>query len=139
MTSTVVLTDGQLAALADLVAGRVIAALDMNASTATPEASRLVDAQTLAEALGVSRRYVYEHREQLGAVALGDGAKPRLRFDVEAARTEIARSGSGRSKGENPSDDGRSSGRRRSRSPRLPNGLPKTGSVLAIRPRGGER
>ena len=45
---------------------------------------RLVDAQAVADALGVARSYVYEHAQELGAVPLGTGPKPRLRFDLEA-------------------------------------------------------
>jgi hypothetical protein len=29
---------------------------------------------------------VYQHRDRLGAVTLGDGRRPRLRFDVDQAR-----------------------------------------------------
>jgi hypothetical protein len=42
------------------------------------------DAQDLADALGVSRGFVYAHADELGAIPLGTGPKPRLRFDVEA-------------------------------------------------------
>ena len=31
----------------------------------------------------VSRSYVYEHAEALGAIRLGEGPKARLRFDLE--------------------------------------------------------
>lgn len=59
-----------------------------------PPAARLVDAATLAAELGVTRSWVYEHRERLGVVRLGTGAKPRLRFDVHTAREALARSAS---------------------------------------------
>jgi hypothetical protein len=45
----------------------------------------LVDAQTLAVRLGVSRAYVYRHRRELGGVKIGGGAKPRVRFDLATA------------------------------------------------------
>jgi hypothetical protein len=45
----------------------------------------LVDAITLARILGVSSAYVYEHADELGAIRLGTGPKPRLRFDVTQA------------------------------------------------------
>ena len=48
-------------------------------------AARLVDAQTLAGILGVTRSFVYEHADELGALRLGSGPKARLRFDVERA------------------------------------------------------
>lgn len=46
----------------------------------------LVDAQAVADALGVSRGYVYEHADELGAVRNGSGPRPRLRFDLAKAR-----------------------------------------------------
>lgn len=51
---------------------------------------RLVDAATLATELGVERSWVYEHRDELAPVRLGAGSKPRLRFDVQAARQALA-------------------------------------------------
>lgn len=45
----------------------------------------LVDASTLARELGMSRAYVYEHRQELGAVLVGDGSRPRLRFNLDVA------------------------------------------------------
>jgi hypothetical protein len=47
-----------------------------------------LDAAAVAERFGVSRAWVYEHAEELGALRLGGGSRPRLRFDpvrVEAA------------------------------------------------------
>jgi hypothetical protein len=52
--------------------------------------AELVDAATLAELLGVSRDYVYDHKEHLGGVKLGDGPRARWRFDVERARAAMA-------------------------------------------------
>jgi hypothetical protein len=98
-------------------------------------AHRLVDAATLAGALGVDRSYVYAHADELGAVRLGGGSKPRLRFDLEAAREAMARYASKQSQGSNVSAGAESvvpaAGRRR----RLPNRLPEPGSILAVRPR----
>jgi hypothetical protein len=48
--------------------------------------TQLVDAQTLASELRVSRQWIYEHRDKLGAIRIGDGPKARLRFDVDTAR-----------------------------------------------------
>jgi hypothetical protein len=45
----------------------------------------LIDATQLAQRLGVSREWVYEHANELGAVTLGSGTRPRLRFDLEVA------------------------------------------------------
>jgi hypothetical protein len=45
----------------------------------------LVDAAELARRFGIERSWVYSHAIELGAVKLGHGAKPRLRFDPEIA------------------------------------------------------
>jgi hypothetical protein len=121
--------------IADRIAERVLDRLALALAPA-PVVAQFVDAKTLAATLGVSRRYVYEHRAELGVVALGGGSKPRLRFDLEAARTAMACSGSRRSEAPIVSEDGASTtpaGRGRRRLPQgLPNGRPP-GSVLAIR------
>jgi hypothetical protein len=52
---------------------------------ATVETRQLLDAAQLARRLGVTRAWVYEHAAELGAVALGDGPKARLRFDPAIA------------------------------------------------------
>ncbi len=49
------------------------------------EARQLLDAAQLGRRLGVTRAWVYEHAAELGAVALGDGPKARLRFDPAIA------------------------------------------------------
>lgn len=41
----------------------------------------LVDANEIARRFRVSRDFVYEHANDLGAVRLGNGPKARLRFD----------------------------------------------------------
>lgn len=53
----------------------------------------LVDAATLARLLGVSRSTIYDRASELGAVQVGDGARPRLRFDVETARNALVAHG----------------------------------------------
>jgi hypothetical protein len=45
----------------------------------------MVDAAELARRFGIERSWVYSHAIELGAVKLGAGAKPRLRFDPEIA------------------------------------------------------
>jgi|GEM_PF-735368 len=51
-----------------------------------PDRSRtLVDAAELARRLSVNRAWVYAHAAELGAVMIGDGPRPRLRFDPEIA------------------------------------------------------
>jgi hypothetical protein len=44
----------------------------------------------LARRLGVSRDYVYEHAEELGAIRLGNGSRAPLRFDPVKARNLLA-------------------------------------------------
>jgi hypothetical protein len=46
-----------------------------------PAPSGLVDAATLARALGVDRSWVYAHAQELGGIRLG-GPQGRLRFDL---------------------------------------------------------
>ncbi len=50
-----------------------------------PPAQKSVDAATLAARLGVTRGFVYEHADDLGGVRIGDGPRPRLRFDLDRA------------------------------------------------------
>ena len=45
----------------------------------------LVDAAELARRFGIERSWVYSHAIELGAVKLGQGSKPRLRFDLQIA------------------------------------------------------
>jgi hypothetical protein len=59
---------------------------DHHEHTRAPEASTtLMNAGQLARHLGVTRAWVYEHANELGAITLGDGPRPRLRFDPETA------------------------------------------------------
>jgi hypothetical protein len=71
-------TDEQLDELAGLVAARIRA-------DATPAPAELVDAATLAHTLGVSRDTVYAHADELGGRRVGDGDRPRLRFNLDEA------------------------------------------------------
>lgn len=126
--SVMTLSEAQLDQLADRIADRL--------RTSHPRAPRLVDAQTLASALGVRRETVYTHADKLGAIRLGDGSKPRLRFDLETAREAFACYASKRSQRFNASAGAESATPPAPRRRRLPNGLPEPGSVLAVRPRG---
>jgi hypothetical protein len=108
-----VLVTVDVADLVERVALRVVELLD---ERDRPSAGRLVDAATLARLLGVSRATVYEHADRLGAVRLGDGDRPRMRFDVEKARHAwTAREGSEQSQpAEAPEATGMVRRRRRS-------------------------
>jgi hypothetical protein len=65
--------------VAEAVAQRVLELVDER------QASEFVDAAELARALGVEREWVYAHSDQVGAIRLGDGPRPRLRFEVGRA------------------------------------------------------
>jgi len=56
----------------------------------------LVDAVELARRFGIERSWVYSHAIELGAVKLGSGAKPRLRFDPEVAARVVQEWGKSR-------------------------------------------
>jgi hypothetical protein len=63
----------------EAIAERVLALLR---NELPPPPARLVDADTLARALGVDRTWVYAHARELHAVRLG-GEHGRLRFDLD--------------------------------------------------------
>jgi hypothetical protein len=97
---------------------------------------RLVDAATLAAELGVGRSWVYEHSDELGAVRLGGGTRPRLRFDIVAVRAAVAGERmkaprSSVSRGAYPAPRGAYPARKRARL----NREPAVGRVLSIRTR----
>jgi hypothetical protein len=72
--------------LAQNIAERVVAILR---DQPVPQPGELVDAATLARVLGVTRDFIYAHAVELGGRRLGDvgdGKRPRWRFDVDAAR-----------------------------------------------------
>lgn len=54
---------------------------------------QLVSAAELAQMFGIERSWVYAHAIELGAVKLGEGKKPRLRFDPEVAARVLRRVG----------------------------------------------
>ncbi len=101
------------AASAEAVARRVVEL--MRGEGDFSSARGLVDAATLAAELGVERSWVYTHRDELGAIRLGTGAKPRLRFDVEAAWAVLARSAGSESHEPKPPTPARGSTRRQRR------------------------
>jgi len=44
---------------------------------------KMIPASEVSRRWGVARRWVYDHREDLGAFRMGGGPRPRLRFDPE--------------------------------------------------------
>ncbi len=93
----------------------------------------LVDAAALAAELGVERSWVYAHRVELGAIQLGSGSKPRLRFDVEVAWKVLARSAV--SESHEPKSPASTRGPKRPRRRRIVGGpglLPIRGSLVPL-------
>lgn len=122
---TVLLADDQLDRLAALLAVHLAPRVAAQLVTAKPPATpHLVDAATLADALGVHRDFVYEHADRLGVLRLGEGSRARLRFDLNTARAALAPS-------EPPAADTPATGQRpRRRAQRTP----RAGSILRHRP-----
>lgn len=71
------------------IAQRVVQLLHHQAQPSDPATGtpsrELMDAGQLAKHLGLTRAWVYEHALQLGAIHLGHGPRPRLRFDLQTA------------------------------------------------------
>jgi hypothetical protein len=81
--------------VADRVADRILERLANRLEENSPaRACELLDAAEVARLLGCGRGWVYEHKAELGAVALGAGPRPRLRFP-RARVEEIAGSAAG--------------------------------------------
>ncbi|MGN6556679.1 MAG: hypothetical protein ACTHLH_01540 [Solirubrobacterales bacterium] len=63
------------------------------AESPAPEAARarkkMLSAAEVAELFSVSRRWVYDNAEALGARRLGSGRRPRLRFDPDEVAERI--------------------------------------------------
>jgi hypothetical protein len=79
----------------------------------------LVDAAELARRLGIERSWVYSHAIELGAVKLGAGPKPRLRFDPQIAARVLRKVGGG-SAADPPARSGERAGQpRRGREPEV--------------------
>ena len=88
----------------------------------------LVDAAELARRFGIERSWVYTHAIELGAVKLGGGTKPRLRFDPEIAARVLRKVD-----GEAAADPPARSGKRAGQPPRRAGGEVR---LLPIRGRG---
>lgn len=106
----------------EAIARRVVGLLEKRGL----QSRELVDAAELARRFGIERSWVYSHAIELGAVKLGDGAKPRLRFDPEVAAGVLRRVGDG------PAADPPARSGKRAGQPRGPEGqaelLPIRGS-----------
>ena len=107
------------AATVEAIARRVVELLERRGL----QRRELVDAAELARRFGIERSWVYSHAIELGAVKLGGGAKPRLRFDPEIAARVLRRVG-GNPAVDLPTRSGERAGQpqrgRRSEAPLLP-------------------
>jgi hypothetical protein len=56
----------------------------------------MISAAKVAELWEVRRPWVYQHRDELGGVALGKGPRPRLRFDPKTVAERLGAPGGGR-------------------------------------------
>lgn len=86
--------------VADLLAQRADATHPPTRSTVG--ATGLLSAAQVSDWWGVERGWVYQHADQLGAIRLGTGRRPRLRFDPEHVRRTMGNPGQprrGRSRG----------------------------------------
>lgn len=107
------------AASVEAVAARVVELLRLEEpAVGATDTSELVDAAEVARRFGVSRDCVYAHADELGAVRVGAGPRPRLRFDpaVVAERLGGSASSAGRD-AESPAEAARPRRRRPSRRP----------------------
>jgi hypothetical protein len=79
----VILDDEDIEAIADRVAAKL----------RRPVGVGLIDADAVARMIGVKRDWVYANKKRLGAVPIGQGEKPRLRFSLERVRAVMAEGG----------------------------------------------
>lgn len=79
------LVDALVDRLGDAIVERVIEAIKAEAINfgPTPEPAAWLNAREVARRLGVTREWVYEHADELGASRIGTGPRPRLRFPAE--------------------------------------------------------
>lgn len=69
----------------DALAERIVALLHYDVAAGPEEpGSSLISALEISRIWGVSRRWVYDHRRELGVRELGDGKRPRIRFERAA-------------------------------------------------------
>jgi predicted DNA-binding transcriptional regulator AlpA len=91
--------------LVDPLARRVVEVMKEEGVVAqAPVSNKWLDAAAVAERLGMTREWVYEHASELGAVRIGGGSRPRLRFPPDVGRTEPNRGGTTRAETPRQSD-----------------------------------
>jgi hypothetical protein len=89
------LTRPDLAALLEdpvieAIAIKVAGILNGYSADRNGDQARLVSASKIAAMFDVKASWVYDNAKRLGVVKLGDGPKPRLRFDPEHVRRVLA-------------------------------------------------
>jgi hypothetical protein len=113
MASTRIRLDGKTT---DAIARRVVELLEQRGL----QSRELVDAVELARRFRIERSWVYSHAIQLGAVKLGNGSKPRLRFDPRIAAKVLRKAGE-KSAADPPARSGERAGQpQRSRGSEVP-------------------
>jgi hypothetical protein len=76
--------------LADRVASLLLRRLAPEPSAAQ-RPDRLLSAAEVSAWWGVKREWVYQHAAELGAIRIGDGERPRLRFDPDQVAVRLDR------------------------------------------------
>ena len=80
--------------LSDAIVARVLEAFRAERIILqAPSAMTWLDANEVARRLGVSRDWVYEHADDLGASRIGSGTRPRLRFPPQVLDSRAGRTG----------------------------------------------
>jgi hypothetical protein len=77
--------------VADLVGHQLANAIVVGTDEPPEPRGRLLSAAEVAERWGVERAWIYAHAEQLGALRLGTGKKPRLRFKADRVAAYLDR------------------------------------------------
>lgn len=105
----------------ELLALRIseLLAENLGVRPSTSRAGRMLSAAEVSEWWGLRRGWVYQHADELGAVRVGDGERPRLRFDPERVAERLDRPSPAPPKGEHPRRRVRRSPRIRPDAPRL--------------------
>jgi excisionase family DNA binding protein len=94
----------------------------------TPTTDMLTVAE-VARRFRVSRDYVYRHADELGAVRVGNGSRPRLRFDLDRVAEALT------SRSEDRESDARKPQRKAKSRPRRSRGGERGPALLPIRGR----
>lgn len=104
------LAEALAAELVEPVARRVVELLRESG-----QGGSLIDAAEVARRLGRDRSWVYRHAQELAAVRLGGGPRPRLAFDPAKVADYAADSSEGRRTGEPENRSGKPNPTRRRR------------------------